>query len=142
MRLRQVFQSAKMTTKVVGTINNTDNLKKFVRGKLLEVCERVFFEFATDTSLFPYIVFSMDKARNEFINSYQLELNIWDKNASSKTVEELADELELLLDATAWRNENFTCTLDLNTRNIVDDTDKSLRRRRLLFDLSVIFKEG
>lgn len=121
---------------------NTDNLKKFIREILIPVCERVFYEFATDTSPFPYIVFSMDKTKDEFINSYQLELNIWDKSASSKVAEALADETELLLDATTWRNENFTCTLDLNARNTVDDTDKSLRRRRLLFDLSVIYREG
>lgn len=122
--------------RVVVAISRTEELKAFVTRELKNICPNVCYEQANDTMPFPYMVYELSHKKNEIGYMYFLEVNIWDKNISTKQVEELADGLEEWLDDTIFDEETFNVSIDLNTRNSIEDSDKSLKRRRLLFDLS------
>ena len=118
------------------TISRTEDLKKFITRELKTICQSVCYQSANDGTPFPYMVYDLSHRKQEVGYLYFLEINVWDKSISTKTVEALADRLEELLDDTIFDEDTFTAIIDLNTRNPVEDRDKSLKRRRLLFDLS------
>jgi hypothetical protein len=118
------------------TISRTDSLKKFITRELKTICPDVCYQQANDTTPFPYIVYDLSHRRNEAGYNYFFEINIWDQGVSTKQIEALADSLEDLLDDTVFGEKTFTVSIDLNTRNTVEDSDKNLKRRRILFDLS------
>lgn len=118
------------------TISRTEELKKFITRELKTICPNVCYQGANDDTPFPYMVYDFSHRKQEVGYLYFLEINIWDKSISTKEIEALADTLEELLDDTIFDEDTFTASIDLNTRNSVEDSDKSLKRRRLLFDLS------
>ena len=113
---------------------NTENLKKFVVRELKKACPNVAYLRATDKTPFPYVVFELEQKKQETGYLTFIEINIFDNSKSSKTVEQLADNIEDILDDTMFDEETFTISIDLNARNNVDESDKDIQRRRLLFD--------
>ena len=113
---------------------NTENLKKFAVRELKKACPNVAYLRATDKTPFPYVVFELEQKKQETGYLTFIEINIFDNSKSSKAVEIIADNIEDILDDTMFDEETFTISVDLNARNNVDESDKSIQRRRLLFD--------
>ena len=113
---------------------NTENLKKFVVRELKKACPNVAYLRATDKTPFPYVVFELEQKKQETGYLTFIEINIFDNSKSSKAVEIIADNIEDILDDTMFDEETFTISIDLNARNNVDESDKGIQRRRLLFD--------
>lgn len=120
----------------------TEALKKYITKTLKEHCNNVFYQSAIDTSLFPYIVYEIDYIKNENLYNYSLTINIWDKSNKTKEVEKLADDLEQLLDKEYFTDNIQSLTIDLNSRNNLEDEDKSLKHIVLLFDLQYYYQKG
>lgn len=123
----------KKTTKEVLRIN-TENLKRFMVMELKKACPNVAYLRATDKTPFPYVVFDLEHKKQEAGYLTFIEINIFDNSKSSKIVESIADGIEDILDDTMFDEETFTISIDLNARNNVDESDKGIQRRRLLFD--------
>lgn len=119
--------------KAVRTIK-TEDLKRFIVRELKKACQNVAYQKATDKTPFPYVVFDFEDKKQELGHLIFIELNIYDKSRSSKNIETIADNIESILDDTFFNEQNFSISIDLNTRNNVDESDKSIQRRRLLFD--------
>ena len=113
---------------------NTENLKRFMVRELKKACPNVAYLRATDKTPLPYVVFELEHKKQETGYLTFIEINIFDDSKSSKTVEQLADNIEDILDDTMFDEETFTISIDLNSRNNVDESDKGIQRRRLLFD--------
>lgn len=112
----------------------TEDLKKFIVRELKKACPNVAYQKATDKTPFPYVVFDFEDKKQELGHLIFIELNIYDKSRSTKAIETIVDNIESILDDTFFNEKNFSVSIDLNTRNNVEETDKSIQRRRLLFD--------
>lgn len=119
-------------------ISRTEALKQFLTRELKTSCPNVCYQNAHSSTPFPYVVFELSHRKQEVGYLYFLEVNIWDKSPTTKQVEALADALETLLDDSIYDEDTFTISIDLNTRNTIEEQNKSLKRRRLLFEMSYL----
>lgn len=119
------------------TVTRTNALKKLVQTKLKTLTSQVSFEIADDKSLYPHIVFDFrrldlgDLSRQDYI----LEVNIWDKGTSSVQVDELADNVENLLQAQNLPQDHVLPTFYLIDRQNIPDDDKAIKHRRIQFQI-------
>jgi hypothetical protein len=123
-------------------LDRTEKLKTYLTTLLENACSNVFYENSTDDAPYPYIVYSLEHVKDEDKYNYDLEVHVWDKSISSKLVESISDNVEFTLDGEYYTDSNQSLTLGLDTRISVPDQDKSLKHRRLLFDLQYYWKEG
>lgn len=117
----------------------TEDLKRFIVRELKKACPNVAYQKATDKTPFPYIIFDFEDKKQELGHFIFIELNVYDKSRSTKTIETIADNIEGILDDTFFNEQSFSISIDLNTKNNVEETDKAIQRRRLLFDSEVYF---
>lgn len=119
------------------TVTRTNALKKLVQTKLKTLTSQVSFEIADDKALYPHIVFDFrrldlgDLSRQDYI----LEVNIWDKGTSSVQVDELADNVETLLQAQNLPQDHVLPTFYLIDRQNIPDDDKAIKHRRIQFQI-------
>ena len=119
------------------TVTRTNALKKMVQTKLKTLTSQVSFEIADDKALYPHIVFDFrrldlgDLSRQDYI----LEVNIWDKGTSSVQVDELADNVENLLQAQNLPQDHVLPTFYLIDRQNIPDDDKAIKHRRIQFQI-------
>ena len=118
-------------------MSKTEELRKVIAGVLSEACPRINYEVATDTETFPYLVYDLasidlDKIERDDVI---LTIDVWDKNVSPVTVEEIADRIEDLLNAANLPTSTVLPTFFRISRTSIQDTDKSLKRRQLKFQI-------
>lgn len=118
-------------------VSKTINLRKALQSELKKVHPSIYYENAPDTATYPYIVYDLEQVGEQ----YQLEMNVYDKGTSTAKVETLADAIESYFLRYIYRDELQIFTTYINTRNNVQEEDKTIKRRRLLFDLNYLWKE-
>jgi len=116
----------------------TENLKKCITKKLKQCCSNVFYRNTTDESPYPYIEYELNYIKSESLYQYFLTINIWD-NTGNKRIEQLADELEKLLDGEYFTDNTQSLTIDLNSRNNLIDEDRTIKHIVLLFSLQYYY---
>lgn len=115
----------------------TNALKKLVQTKLKTLTTNVYHEIANEDAMYPHIVFEFrridlgDLSRQDYI----LEINVWDKQKSSTRVDELADNVESLLQAQNLPQNTILPTFYLIDRQNIPDEDKEIKRRRIQFQI-------
>lgn len=109
-------------------------LRKSILNLLNEVSSRVSFQKAKNTE-YPYIVFDLERINIEEKVYISLKLLVW-AGDSRATLEDLADEVEELLNRTVLKNEYHTINFYINKRNNLIEEDKDKKRIRLLIDLN------
>nr|DAY60581.1 MAG TPA: Protein of unknown function (DUF3168) [Caudoviricetes sp.] len=110
-------------------------LRKSILELLHEVSPRVSFQKAKNTQ-YPYVIFDLERINIEEKSVYQLEINIYDNGDSTAVIEDLADDIEELLNRTVLNNEYHTINFYINKRNNLIEEDKDKKRIRLLIDLN------
>ena len=86
----------------------TNEIRKDIKSYLKQKCENVYYLKASDSSSFPYIVFSVRSIGEGKV----LELDIWDRHKDTTRIENLVDEIE----------EMFT--YDIDTQEKIDNIEK------------------
>lgn len=119
-------------------ISKTNALKKLVQTKLKTVMTNVFFEISPDDAMFPHAVFSFqninlgDLSRDDVL----LNVDIYDKGSSTANIDEYADRVEALFNASNLPQATILPTFYKDSRmTVVDTTDKTIRRRNLRFSI-------
>ena len=118
-------------------------LEKFIKSSLDNIDLKIYNDRAITNAKYPYIVLNSSKADtyNYPRVDIELEINIWDKQANFESVNKIADIIQKSLDRQSFIEHNVVGTYYLNTRNNVDDEDKTLKRNRMTFDVEIYFKE-
>lgn len=111
----------------------TLKLRAYIVSQLKTLCDNVYYELANST-VHPYIVYSLSSVKSEVMRNYSLEVNIYDKSSDTSTIENLADDVENLFDGITHNDEFQQIYTSVNTRNNIDDGD-GIKRRRILIDL-------
>ena len=117
--------------------SKTIELRKDIQALLKTVTAQTFYRRATDTALYPYVVYTIE----DIFGAKMLKVDIWDKDSSTLRIETIADSIETLKDEII-KSENHTVILYYNEdRQWVDDEDKQIQRINLSFELRYYGKE-
>lgn len=115
----------------------TNDLKKLVQTQLKTVTANVYHEVADNKAVYPHLVFSFrridlnDLSRQDYV----LQVDVWDRNNKTQRVDDLADEVENLLQAQNLPQKNILPTFYLIDRKTVEDEDKMIRHRQIQFQV-------
>lgn len=117
----------------------TNDLKKLIQTQLKTVQKdiKVYHEVADDTAVYPHLVFQFrridlnDLSRQDYV----LQVDVWDRNNSTQTVDNLADSVENLLQGKNLPQTNVLPTFYLIDRKTVEDEDKMIRHRQIQFQV-------
>lgn len=119
---------------------DTNEIKLQITKMLEGKCKNVFFETA-ETEIFPYVVYEIEQSQEEEGKiSCTLEVNCIDKG-TSVNVEKLADEIQEMFSEFRFENEKISFYTYKDKRQTIQEEDKKIRRRRLLFELNWYSKE-
>ena len=115
----------------------TNDLKKLVQTQLKTVATNVYYEVADKNAVYPHLVFSFrrldlnDLSRQDYI----LQVDVWDRSDKTQVVDDLADEVENLLQAQNLPQTDILPTFYLIDRKMVEDEDKMIRHRQIQFQV-------
>ncbi len=115
----------------------TNDLKKLVQTKLKTLTTDVYYELASDQALYPHIVFSFDTVNLDDLSrqDYMLYVDVWDKGKNTKSVDDLCDKVESLLQAENLPQTHILPTFYLVDRKNIPDSDKLIRHRLIKFQV-------
>jgi hypothetical protein len=115
----------------------TNDLKKLVQTQLKTVTAKVYHEVADKDAVYQHLVFSFrridlnDLSRQDYV----LQVDVWDRDDKTQRVDDLADEVENLLQAQNLPQQNILPTFYLIDRKTVEDEDKMIRHRQIQFQV-------
>jgi len=121
----------------MATDTRTNDLKILIQTKLKTIATNVYFEQAADSAIFPHVVFDFrqvdlqDLSRQDYI----LEVDVWTKGTNTTTVDELADQIEDLLQAQNLPQTRILPTFYKIDRRSIIDPDKTLKHRQIRFQI-------
>lgn len=121
---------------------NKEEIEKYIKSLISKATDvNVYNDNANQSSCYPYIVIDSSKIdTNDFPKvNIELEINIWDKHNSYKTVNQIADDIQNYLNHENHTNENIIGTFYMNIRNNLPDVDKALKRCLMQFDIELYF---
>lgn len=118
-------------------MGKTNSLRKQVKGLLENICENIFYENATTTDLYPHIVFSFSTTDNNdsYMDKVYMDVDIWSKGHSAAEVEDLADKVDNLFRNLNNPTEDILPTYYLADRRIIEDLDRTIRRRLIKIEI-------
>jgi hypothetical protein len=96
----------------------------------------VYYEGNQDPAVYPRLVFeNSEVSYSDGKTLYQLEVNIIDYGTSTRVVEDLADTVQSTLNNYYFINSEIQFVVYKGLRQKVEEDDKSIIRRRLLFEI-------
>ncbi|MBQ7094295.1 MAG: hypothetical protein IJN84_07260 [Clostridia bacterium] len=120
---------------------NTKELRRVVAALLSGVAPSVSFSDTTQES-YPHTVFDLSQVLYDSGRMlYTLEVNIVYYGDDSTAADDTADRVQELFDGCNYNGDKISFYTRINTRNNVIEADKSVIRRRLLFELNLYSKE-
>ena len=120
---------------------NTKELRRVVAALLSSVAPSVSF-LDTRQESYPHTVFDLSQVLYDSGRMlYTLEVNIVYYGDDSTLADDTADRVQELFDGGNYNGDKISFYTRINTRNNVIEADKSIIRRRLLFELNLYSKE-
>lgn len=116
-------------------MSKTAALRKLIVSKLNTVPGGSYYLHADDRASYPYKTFELsrislgDLARDDI----DLCVDVWDIAADSKQVDEIADQIEVLFNATNIPQETILPTFFRESRYPVVDEDKTIQHIQMHF---------
>lgn len=117
-------------------MGQTSQLRNTITEELKKVCKNVYYQNASTKAKYPYLVYDLKAFTVDGFRKYQLEINICDISADTNGIEDLGDELEKELGETFILNDFHHLSFYVNTRNNPTETNKDLKKCRILFDIN------
>lgn len=112
-------------------MGRTNSLRRVIAERLKTVCANVYYEMADERAMYPHIVFEFGDIDTGDQNRHDItvDVNIWDRSASAKRVEDMADGVEDVFKSVNLPQKDILPTCYLIGRQAVPDEDKSIRHR-------------
>lgn len=115
-------------------MSKTAALRKLVRTQLQTVQGETYHKNATKDAVFPYKVYTLESVSfTDARDDYDLCVDVWDKGQDQKVVEEIADQIESLLQEANLPQPDILPTFFRESRYNLDDPDKTLQHIQLHF---------
>ncbi len=122
-------------------MEKTIHLRQLVTPKLNTVPGGTYHRRAPKDAAYPYKTFKLSSA--SFVDARddkELEIDIWDRSTDSKAIEEIADQIEALLNDANIPAPPIYPTFFRENRYDLEDPDKNLQHIQLRF-LVQLYKE-
>lgn len=103
----------------------------------------VYYEGNQDPAVYPRLIYDLSEV--SYISGktlYQLEINIIDHGTSTRVAEDLADTVQSALNKYYFINSEIQFSVYRGLRQKVEEEDKLIIRRRLLFEIQLHVMEG
>ena len=114
----------------------TNQIRGYISSKLKELGYRVYYKEASNMAKFPYIVYGL---KVDFLNGncsiYDFEVNIWSNNKDISEIEDIADQVEDLMDDEVYLDTNGLLIFDKRARDNIEDPNKDLDRVMIKFEM-------
>lgn len=124
-------------------MNKTEVLRTAIQAKLKTLASNVYYTIASDTTATPYVVYELSELTyNDGKTTYQMEMNIQDYGKDTSTVEDLTDDIQRALNKWFYMDGYIEFMCYKGSRQRVEEEDKQIIRRRLLFEIQLHEKEG
>lgn len=134
-----------MNTKGVAIIKTVE-IRKTILSELKKINNNVYFESATDKSVFPYIVYSIDKTypkgKKDDRDDITLILDVWDNTIDTTRIENLTDTIEMHLDNLNKPTPTVLLTFYLLSRKSLKDEIETIKHRQLKFVIQSYYTGG
>lgn len=119
--------------------SNTNELRKRLKTILKDVCTTYYQEGAA-VRKYPYIVFDLSEINTSAGKTlYKVEVNCISQNNTE--AEQLSDLIQDIFDEYSYLDDKMAFYTYKGTRNTVYEENKSIKRRRLLFELHYYSRE-
>lgn len=123
---------------------NKEAIEIFIKSLLDQATNiQKYNDRAPTNSKYPYLIIDSSSVS---INEYpridiSLELNVWDRSQNYSSVNRVADEIQLFFDRKSFVNDQYVFTFYIDSRDNLDDEDKTLKRCLIKYDLEIYSKE-
>ena len=117
-------------------MGKTNSLRKIIHSNIDPIV-KLYYRKAVRDAIFPHGVYDFENIDLGDIHRDDLILiiDIWDKGEDTKQIEDIADQIEELLNAANLPDEYVLPTFYRISRKPIDDEDKTLMRRQLKFQI-------
>lgn len=120
-------------------MSKTTALRGLIREQLQTVPGTTYHRRATANAVYPYKTYNLEGVT--FLDStrddYDLVVDVWDRSADTKMVEEIADKIEKLFNVANVPSPPIYATFFRDVRNFIDDPDKNLQHIQLHFSVQL-----
>ena len=116
-------------------MSKTASLRKVIKAQLDTIRGGTYYRRTDTDNAYPYKTFTLsrvnlgDSARDDF----NLTVDVWDLSPDSKTVDEIADNIEDLFNVNNLPQADILPTFFRDSRYPVDDPDKDIQHVQLNF---------
>ncbi|MDD6678324.1 MAG: DUF3168 domain-containing protein [Firmicutes bacterium] len=116
-------------------MGKTADLRKLIVAQLNAVAGATYYRRAPSNTTYPYKTFFLSRVNltSSSCYYYDLQIDIWDNATDPKRIEEIADELEDLLNASRLPQPAILPDFFMESRFQVDDPDKNIQHLQLTF---------
>lgn len=120
-------------------MSKTSILRRLVVTTVQPVQGGTYHKVAPKDATYPYKTYTLssvafpDSNRDDFM----LEFDIWDRSPDPKRIEEIADQVEQLFNNVNLPQENILPTFFRESRQPLDDPDKTLQHIQLRFSVQL-----
>lgn len=119
-------------------MSRTIELRRELQRIFKTVTPNVHNELRFDYNDYPYLAYELRELTYNYGKSLQqLEVNILDYGTSTTLVETLSDSLQDKLNKYYFINDKIQFAVHRGNRHAVQEEDKKIRRRRMLFEIQL-----
>ena len=124
-------------------MSKTNSIRKIIQLNINEIVQS-YYRVADAKAGFPHAVYDFESIDLLDINRDDLILiiDIWGKGKDTSNIEDIADQIERVLNATNIPGEEVLPTFYRISRKPIDDEDKTLIRRQLKFQIQNYYIGG
>lgn len=118
------------------------NLAPAIKNILLTEHSRVFFGSANKKASFPYVVFSFP---NSFMISKQevfvLDVDVWGNDPDTTELDTISENIWRKLEDYRFIDNSQQFTIYKDRRLMLDEDDRQVKRRKLIFNVRYLNRE-
>ena len=124
-------------------MSKTLALRGLIREQLQAVQGETYYKVADKDAAYPYKTYLLESInfQDSTRDDYDLVVDIWDRSPDQKTVEEIADQIEALFNASNIPRPPIFPTFFRDGRTNLDDPDKNLQHIQLHFIVQLYEEE-
>lgn len=124
-------------------MSKTNSIRKIIQSNINPIIKS-YYRVADAKAAFPHAIYDFETIDLSDINRDDLILiiDLWDKGKDTSNVEEIADQIERILNAANMPGEEVLPTFYRISRKPIDDEDKTLIRRQLKFQIQNYYIGG
>lgn len=118
-----------------------EKLLTFVYSHLSSLGYSIYDKKPPEGTEYPFIEYGINETfRNVNPKLYTLTIDVWDRGNSTYQVETIASQIDLVLEDLSYSNTDTQVKVKRQSRLKLEDTDATLKRRQLNYQLRVFYK--